>query len=244
MNNDLWFQFAKNTNQQMAMANNFQKAPQNTQAVATNTGKTNTSPVIATGVMTGGNTPINTGGATLNTGMTKANNNANTGGNIVCNKCQNGFPVSNQFPGPTCPKGWTSDKDPCQSNVITGCMDPLADNYDSMATADSGNCVYTNPPVPVPQDDCYNCSDGTVSRVDQGNCPETADVVIVPVGADGSSKNPCPSTTQEIIDEVEEEKEEEEIVEEALKPATAGFGDNKTLLYIAIGIGIVLLLRK
>jgi len=228
----------------MAMANNFQKAPQNVQAVATNTGKPNTSPVIATGVMTGGNTPINTGGATLNTGMTKVDNNANTGGNIVCNDCNNGYPVSNQFPGPTCPPGWTSDKDPCKSNVITGCMDPLADNFDSMATADSGNCVYTNPPVPVPQDDCYNCADGTITRVDQGNCPQGTDIVVVPVGADGSSKNPCPTTTQEIIDEVEEEKEEEEIVEEALKPATAGLGDNKTLLYIAIGIGIVLLLRK
>ena len=244
MNNKLWFNFAPPGNQQMAMANNFQKAPQNVQAVATNTGKPNTSPVIATGVMTGGNTPINTGGATLNTGMTKVDNNANTGGNIVCNDCNNGYPVSNQFPGPTCPPGWTSDKDPCKSNVITGCMDPLADNFDSMATADSGNCVYTNPPVPVPQDDCYNCADGTITRVDQGNCPQGTDIVVVPVGADGSSKNPCPTTTQEIIDEVEEEKEEEEIVEEALKPATAGLGDNKTLLYIAIGIGIVLLLRK
>ena len=240
MNNDLWFQFAKNTN--MAMANdNFAVAQAPNVASA---GKANTSPVVATGVMTGGNTPINTGGATLNTGMTKGNNNANTGGNIVCNKCENGFPVSNQFPGPTCPQGYTSDKDPCASNTITGCMDPLADNYDSMATADSGNCVYTNPPVPVPQDDCHNCSDGTVSRVDQGNCPDSADVVIVPVGADGTSKNPCPTTPAEIIEDGNEQEEEEEIVNEALKPATAGLGDNKTLLYIAIGIGVILLLRK
>ena len=45
---------------------------------------------------------------------------ATKGGNntIICNKCQNGYAVGNQFTGSTCPIGWTTDKDPCLTSVI------------------------------------------------------------------------------------------------------------------------------
>ena len=33
---------------------------------------------------------------------------------IVCYKCQNGSPVANQYPGPDCPQGWTTDEEPCE----------------------------------------------------------------------------------------------------------------------------------
>ena len=33
---------------------------------------------------------------------------------IICYRCQNNSPVANQFPGPNCPQGWTTDPDPCK----------------------------------------------------------------------------------------------------------------------------------
>ena len=37
---------------------------------------------------------------------------------VICNRCENGYPVSNQFVG-SCPKGWTTDKNPCKDTDKT-----------------------------------------------------------------------------------------------------------------------------
>ena len=32
---------------------------------------------------------------------------------VICNRCNNGYPISNQFKE-SCPEGWTLDKNPCK----------------------------------------------------------------------------------------------------------------------------------
>jgi len=48
---------------------------------------------------------------------------------IVCHKCANGYPVSNQFPGPNCPPGWQSmppfDPKKCKPGGPTDPSDPV-----------------------------------------------------------------------------------------------------------------------
>ena len=60
----------------------------------------------------------------------------------------------------------------CQSNCpgsgISGCTDPIATNYDPLATIDDGSCVY---PAPI-----YGCTDATANNynpnatIDDGSC--------------------------------------------------------------------------
>ena len=70
---------------------------------------------------------------------------------VICNQCNGGFPTSNIFQGTECPKGWTTDKDPCQ---VVGCTDPNSITYNPLATIETqdgldenGNplCQYGDP---------------------------------------------------------------------------------------------------
>ena len=36
---------------------------------------------------------------------------------IICNKCENGYPISNKFLLNSCPEGWTSEKNPCSNKT-------------------------------------------------------------------------------------------------------------------------------
>ena len=57
---------------------------------------------------------------------------------IICYKCDNGYPVANKFQARTCPDGWTTDKNPCK---ITG--DP------SSPTNPNIGARMTNPNTPT-----------------------------------------------------------------------------------------------
>jgi len=109
----------------------------------------------------------------------------------------------------------TQDDGSCQfvNLDVQGCTDPTAQNYDSMATIDDGTCVFA--PVPV-----LGCTDPIA---DNYNSVATQD--------DGSCSYPDLDLDEDIED-----------IDDEIK--TAGLaGDNKMLMYIAIGIGVLILLK-
>ena len=63
---------------------------------------------------------------------------------IACNQCNGGFPIGNLFPGNSCPNGWTSDIDPCNTRLSP--VDPILQPAD---------------PIPTMQVACYDCNAGT-----------------------------------------------------------------------------------
>ena len=133
---------------------------------------------------------------------------------VICNSCQNGYPIGNIFDN-ECPQGWTTDKDPCKDTIIQGCMDPSAANYNQSAVVDDGMCVYVDPPISNVQFDniCYSCIDGSpkgtvIPSEVAGFCPE---------GYSQDMKGVCPK---------EETKD-----------------NNDLILYLAIGIGAYLLIK-
>ncbi len=212
MEKDLWFNWAPHNNQ--AMAYNVNRAPQQNQQVQVNAGP----------VRTGGTT----GGATLNTGVVPGR----TTGQIVytyCTKCVSGSARGNRVTNGDCTTlgpGWMNADpnntgtwiDPCATpppRPVNGCTDPLADNYNALATADDGSCSYAvsgcmdpladnfDPSAtvddglctyaPVLEDDCYDCASQTMARVPRGSCVDGKDIMSAPVDpTTGLSKNPCP----------------------------------------------------
>ena len=150
---------------------------------------------------------------------------------VICNSCQNGYPIGNIFYN-ECPQGWTTDKDPCKDTIIQGCMDPSAANYNQSAVVDDGMCVYVDPPIiddvdiivgevddtetisNVQFDNiCYSCIDGSpkgtvIPSEVAGFCPE---------GYSQDMAGVCPK---------EETKD-----------------NNDLILYLAIGIGAYLLIK-
>ena len=80
------------------------------------------------------------------------------------------------------------------------------------------------------QDDCYNCDNETMRRVDRGKCLKSE--FASPVGKGGISKNPCPKKESEI----------EEIITEAEVESvkTAGVSQVPTFIWYLLG-GVALL---
>ena len=61
---------------------------------------------------------------------------------IICNKCQNGYPVSQKFNG-SCPNGWTSSKDPCKDTK----SDPVQE-YKSLRSIPNPSSTPSTPSRP------------------------------------------------------------------------------------------------
>ena len=146
-NEDLWFNWAPNTNKSMVM--NVSNAP--IQKVAVNTNKVLLNP-------------------------TKSTNKNTTPKNVVytdCTKCQGGYPVGGRVTNGDCSSlgaGWMAADpgtgfwiDPCMlidSQKKAGCMDPSALNYNPNAVSDNGKCLFANPvPIPVPVEPVFGCTD-------------------------------------------------------------------------------------
>lgn len=160
MENRLWFNLAANTNQQMAMANR---------------------------VSTGGYTPPPTRGNPNTTLITQGRSNTNTGGVVYtdCTKCVNGSARGNRVTNGDCTTlgpGWMAADpnnqgfwiDPCVQQSVSGCMDPLATNFDPSATSDNGTCSY----APTQSVTCYECVNGVAtgkSYLNTTTCPKKSE---------------------------------------------------------------------
>jgi len=260
MNNELWFNWAPNTN-----------APQARQSGSTTS-----------------NTSVGTGNQNVN--LNRNNNNSYTNRGITCYDCVNGVAQGRSYIGLTsCPAGETTNQDPCNSTSnlqddcydcsgqtmlrvargtclrsqmaspvdpvrntsvnpcpatplsISGCMDPSAINYDSMATQDDGTCEFMIPDVTGCMDPMAN-NYNTLATIEDGSC------VFPPVSGctDPIADNYDMLATQDdgncSYPDVDDDADIEDIDDEI---KTAGLvGDNKMLMYIAIGIGVIILLKK
>ena len=119
-----------------------------------------------------GNNPISVGTALPQNGCPAPSTENPNGGcsanppTITCYECLNGVAQGKSYIGMTsCPQGETTDPNPCTS---TG---------------------------PALQDDCYNCSVGTIHRVARGTCVPNPEVMVAQVDQwSGVSHNPCPAT--------------------------------------------------
>ena len=65
---------------------------------------------------------------------------------ISCDSCDGGYPTSQIFNLASCPEGTilSGSGNPCAGQTVMGCTDPTANNYNSTATQDDGNCTYPN----------------------------------------------------------------------------------------------------
>lgn len=135
---------------------------------------------------------------------------------VACNSCMNGSPVGvGMFPPGQCPPGSSTDKNPCISQNNAGCMDPGALNHNPLAITDDGSCQYpTIPPTTVPAP-VFGCKD---PKANNYNPAATLD------------GEPC----QYDVD----------VATPDTKTAGIGGVDNKTLMYIGIGLLALLLLKK
>ena len=124
---------------------------------------------------------------------------------------------------------------------IPGCTDSLATNFDPNADLDDSSCIYPNPGCTDPIGLNYNVNadidDGSCTYMDplQGCMDSTADNYnsLAEVSDDSCTYD---DAEIEAIDEIDSETDD-------IKTAGLG-GDNKMLMYIAIGIGVILLLKK
>ena len=73
---------------------------------------------------------------------------------VSCDSCNNGYPTSMMYPGPTCPAQTvpSGSGDPCAGVTISGCTNPGATNYNAVANTDDGSCVIATPMTNI---NCY-----------------------------------------------------------------------------------------
>ena len=186
---------------------------------------------------------------------------------ITCYKCENNQAVGHSYiNATTCPTGETTDPNPCtatgpvlqddcydcvnqtmhrmtrggcavspdikvapvdtsgmsrnpcgETTEILGCTDPTSETYNPLATIDDGTCTYMDSPQLMP-----GCMDENANNYNE--LAEMEDE----------------SCTYDDVEPIDEELEE---LDDDIK--TAGIaGDNKMLMYIAIGIGVIILLKK
>ena len=124
---------------------------------------------------------------------------------------------------------------------VDGCMDPTAINYDSMATQDDGSCQFQAPdvlgcmdPDAVNYDSLATTEDGSCTFSPVSGCmdPIADNYNALATQGDGNCSYPDDAEDDELED-----------IDDEIK--TAGLaGDNKMLMYIAIGIGVLILLKK
>ena len=121
-----WFSAVGRGNSNFQMAVPIGGFAQNNATIAVNdnrfvpTSPVNTSPVV-TGRPVGpvNTSPVNT--SPVQTGRPVSNDPSTV--TIACNQCNGGFPIGNLFPGNSCPSGWTSDIDPCNTRLSP--VDPV-----------------------------------------------------------------------------------------------------------------------
>jgi len=122
---------------------------------------------------------------------------------------------------------------------IPGCTDMTATNYNAVATADDGSCTFSVPGCTDTLADNYN----PVADTDDGTCTYPVDPLQGCMDSTADNYNDLAELddgTCTYEDDIEEEIEE---IDDEIK--TAGLaGDNKMLMYIAIGIGVILLMKK
>ena len=152
-------------------------------------------------------------------------------------------------------------QNPCPTTQLLGCTDTSANNFNPLANTDDGSCTFTisgctdttalnyNPNANIDDGSCgyidpvSGCTDMTADNynpaavIDDGSCSLPLSGCIDP---SAENYNSLATIDDESCTFLDEELEE---VDDDIK--TAGLaGDNKMLMYIAIGIGVILLLKK
>lgn len=167
---------------------------------------------------------------------------------VICNQCNGGFPTSNIFQGTECPKGWTTDKDPCQ---VVGCTDPNSITYNPLATIETqdgldenGNplCQYGDPmdeesiePIVVGCMDPNSLTYNPLANVE----PDVLD-------ANGNPLCQYMDVFQPDLTNIPEEEPPTPVVivnPQPTPPVEEKKDNNDLILYIAIGVGAYLLLK-
>ena len=87
---------------------------------------------------------------------------------IICYKCQNGSPVANQYPGPDCPQGWTTDEEPCEEPCDAFSLNDFAISIGYMGgwVKFCHDCVFDEEVNDLYSYECSCCPDDVVDDDD------------------------------------------------------------------------------